>query len=68
MFYTSFLLWRQGEERLSPERLGVRGIFRPAQVQELWQAFLAGHREVSWSRLWILVVLEEWLARNDVSA
>jgi len=68
VFYTSFLLWRQGEERLSPERLGARGIFRPEQVQEMWGAFLAGRREVSWSRLWILVVLEEWLARHDVSA
>jgi asparagine synthase (glutamine-hydrolysing) len=56
------------EERLSPERLGARGIFRPDQVQALWQAFLASSQEVSWSRLWILIVLEEWLARNDVSA
>jgi asparagine synthase (glutamine-hydrolysing) len=54
------------EERLSPERLGARGILQPDQVQKLWQAFLAGRREVSWSRLWILVVLEEWLQRHDV--
>jgi asparagine synthase (glutamine-hydrolysing) len=61
-------LQRFCEERLSPERLGARGIFRPDQLQALWQAFLAGHLEVSWSRLWVLVVLEEWLACNDVSA
>jgi asparagine synthase (glutamine-hydrolysing) len=72
-FTLPFALWMRGalrrfcEERLSLERLGARGIFRPGQVQEFWRAFLAGRREVSWSRLWILVVLEEWLARNDVS-
>ena len=72
-FTLPFELWMHGalrrfcEERLSPERLGARGIFRPGQVQELWQAFLAGRRDVSWSRLWVLVVLEEWLACNDVS-
>jgi hypothetical protein len=55
-------------ERLSRERLGAWGIFQPDQVQKLWHAFLAGRREVSWSRLWVLVVLEEWLTRNDVSA
>jgi asparagine synthase (glutamine-hydrolysing) len=71
-FTLPFALWMRGalmrfcEERLSPERLGARGILQPDQVQKLWQAFLAGRREVSWSRLWILVVLEEWLQRHDV--
>ena len=73
-FTLPFELWMRGalrrfcEKRLSPERLGARGIFQPDQVQELWHAFLAGRREVSWSRLWILVVLEEWLECNDVNA
>jgi len=73
-FTLPFAVWMRGalrrfcEMRLSPERIDARGIFRPDQVQVLWHAFLAGHREVSWSRLWILVVLEEWLARHDVSA
>ncbi len=54
------------EQRLSQERIGRRGIFRPDQVQTLWVNFLAGRRDVSWSRLWVLVVLEEWLERNGV--
>jgi asparagine synthase (glutamine-hydrolysing) len=72
-FTLPFELWMRGalrrfcEERISRERLGARGIFRPDQVQALWRAFLAGRQEVSWSRLWVLVVLEEWLARNNVS-
>jgi asparagine synthase (glutamine-hydrolysing) len=73
-FLRTFDLWMRDvlrrfcEERLSLERLGARGILQPDQVQKLWKAFLAKRREVSWSRLWVLVVLEEWLARNDVSA
>ncbi len=72
-FTLPFDAWMRGalarfcEERLSPERLGRRGILRPDRVGRLWQAFLAGRRDVSWSRLWILVVLEEWLERNGVA-
>jgi asparagine synthase (glutamine-hydrolysing) len=71
-FTFPFDLWMRGalreycEQRLSQERIGRRGIFRPDQVRALWENFLAGRREVSWSRLWILVVLEEWLERNGV--
>ena len=54
------------EERLSPNRLGRRGLFRPVALEKFWQAFLSGHRSVSWSRLWVLVVLEEWLERNGI--
>ena len=56
------------QERLGPGRLGGRGIFRPERLTELWQGFLAGRRESTWSRLWVLVVLEEWLQRNGVEA
>ena len=69
-FTLPFDLWMRGalrqfcEERLDRERISSRAIFRPDQVQALWRRFLAGRRDVSWSRLWILVVLEEWLERN----
>ena len=71
-FTLPFDPWMRGplrefcEERLAPERIGGRGIFRPDQVQELWQSFLMRHRDVAWSHLWILVSLEEWLQRNQV--
>ena len=54
------------EERLNPDRIAARGIFRPQQVQKLWLSFLNGSARVSWSRLWVIVVLEEWLERNGV--
>jgi asparagine synthase (glutamine-hydrolysing) len=52
------------EERLSHARLGRRGMFAPAAAQDLWQGFLRGRGDVTWSRPWLLVVLEEWLDKN----
>jgi asparagine synthase (glutamine-hydrolysing) len=69
-FTLPFEPWLRGplrafcEERLNPERIERRGIFAPHAVTDLWQSFLAGHPGVTWSRPWVIVVLEEWLARN----
>ncbi len=69
-FVLPFAVWMRGalrpfcEKRL--KRLGERGIFRPDALQALWDAFLAGKRSVTWSRLWALVVLEEWMERQEV--
>jgi asparagine synthase (glutamine-hydrolysing) len=66
--------WMRGElrsfceTRLSPERLGGRGIFQPEQLRTLWGSFLDDRPQTSWSRVWILVVLEEWLERNGMTA
>jgi hypothetical protein len=54
------------EERLDSRRIGSRGVFDAGEVKNLWQSFINGSREVSWSRLWILVALEEWLEQNQV--
>jgi asparagine synthase (glutamine-hydrolysing) len=54
------------ENRLGPQGLGRRGMFQPEQVQRLWQDFLAKRRSVTWSRLWVLVVLEDWLEHNNI--
>lgn len=71
-FTLPFAVWMRGalrtfcEERLGPERLGSRGIFDVAQVRKLWGDFQEGRAHVSWSRLWVLVALEEWLERNEM--
>jgi asparagine synthase (glutamine-hydrolysing) len=71
-FTLPFADWMRGdlrnfcEERLSPRRIGSRGVFDAGEVKKLWRAFIAGSREVSWSRLWILIALEEWIDRNQV--
>lgn len=71
-FTLPFANWMRGElrnfceERLHSRRIGSRGVFEAGEVNKLWRSFLNGSRDVSWSRLWILVTLEEWLERNQV--
>jgi asparagine synthase (glutamine-hydrolysing) len=68
-FTLPFDVWMRGalrpfcEERLGERGLAGRGLLQGAEVGRLWQAFLAGSREVSWSRLWVLVTLDAWLAQ-----
>jgi asparagine synthase (glutamine-hydrolysing) len=52
---------------LGANGLGGRGILRPEAVWGLWTAFLERRPDVSWSRVWVLVVLEAWLERNGFS-
>lgn len=72
-FTLPFAVWMQGalrkfcEARLEPERINSRGIFEPEQVSKLWRAFLDHRPSVSWSRIWVLIVLEEWMEKNEVS-
>lgn len=71
-FTLPFADWMRGdlrkfcEERLHAQRIESRGVFDASQVSKTWQAFINGSREVSWSRLWVLVALEEWLEQNRV--
>jgi asparagine synthase (glutamine-hydrolysing) len=38
-----------------------------ATLDHLWKQFLSGDKAVSWSRVWILVVLGNWLKKNNVT-
>lgn len=44
--------------------LGKRPYFDAKELDSLWHKFLAG--KVSWSRLWPLIVLENWMLANQV--
>lgn len=46
--------------------LAQRPGFNSAGVLALWQRFLAGDKRITWSRVWYLVVLADWLERNGV--
>lgn len=73
-FTLPFEMWLRGPlggyagERLGPERLGARGVFRADALTRLWSRFRSGGRGVTWSRVWTLVALEEWLEANGVTA
>lgn len=44
--------------------LGKRPYFDAAVLDNMWKQFLTG--KVSWSRLWPLIVLENWMLANQV--
>jgi len=71
-FVLPFDVWMRGplrslcEERLGDRGLAGRGLFEPATIQRLWQSFLSGGKDVTWSRLWTLVVLDAWLNAHEL--
>jgi len=72
-FVLPFDSWMRGPLRtycearlIGPEGLGERGVFSSRELQRIWQSFLDGSRDVSWSRLWQLVALGAWLDRNGL--
>lgn len=46
--------------------LALRPQFHASGVNALWQRFLKGDPAVTWSRVWMLVVLEEWMHANAI--
>src|SRR5207245_1861259 len=72
-FTLPFDVWMRGalrplcEAHLGPGTITAATVARGDRVQQLWQSFLGGGRDVSWSRLWILIVLDVWLDRHQVT-
>jgi asparagine synthase (glutamine-hydrolysing) len=48
------------------EALKGRGILDPEAMDTLWKRFLNNDNEITWSRVWHLVVLEKWMQNHDV--
>jgi asparagine synthase (glutamine-hydrolysing) len=46
--------------------LSKRKLFNEAGILKLWNEFLADNPVVTWSRVWHLVVLENWLLENNI--
>ena len=71
-FTLPFDPWMRGPLRSFCERrlaaLGERHVVKPREIQRVWRSFLDGGKDVSWSRLWTLVVLDAWLDRNALAA
>jgi asparagine synthase (glutamine-hydrolysing) len=73
-FTLPFDPWMRGplrafcEHRLGDAGLTGRGLMNATTLQRLWQSFLAGRKDVSWSRLWALVVLDSWLDAHNLGA
>lgn len=49
------------------QSLAKRDFINEKTLLDLWQAFLNNDTKVTWSRIWHLVVLENWLTANKVN-
>jgi asparagine synthase (glutamine-hydrolysing) len=54
------------QSRLGAGGLAGRGLFDLDRLAIMWTSFQRGGSDVTWSRLWMLVTLETWLARHKV--
>ncbi|MCW3082850.1 MAG: asparagine synthase, glutamine-hydrolyzing [Bacteroidetes bacterium] len=54
------------EEKMNA--LSKRNLFNENGVLKLWEQFLKDDPAITWSRIWYLVVLENWLEENNVEA
>ena len=63
--------WMKNELKIFCEtrlqNLGKREPFDANGLQELWTKFLNDDPLVTWSRIWLLVVLSHWLDKNDIN-
>ena len=66
-FTLPFDVWMRGalrpfcEAHLGPDSLVANGLMRADTLGQLWESFLACRRDVSWSRVWVIPVLDAWL-------
>ncbi|MFI5204761.1 MAG: asparagine synthetase B family protein, partial [Flavobacteriales bacterium] len=54
------------EDRIN--RLTQRDLFNSLLLKGLWERFLKGDTTITWARVWIFVVLEDWLERNGIES
>jgi asparagine synthase (glutamine-hydrolysing) len=43
-------------------------LFQPNQLDKLWNQFLSANKRVTWSRIWPLVVLGDWIETNEIGS
>jgi asparagine synthase (glutamine-hydrolysing) len=46
--------------------LGEKGIFRSDELMNYWNRFLKGDKKITWVKIWLLVVLANWLSENEI--
>ncbi|MGQ0829905.1 MAG: asparagine synthase (glutamine-hydrolyzing) [Bacteroidota bacterium] len=62
--------WMKNELKIFCEEkmisLSERKLFNKQGILKLWNNFLSDNPRVTWSRIWHLVVLENWLQQNNI--
>lgn len=70
-FTLPWSLWMKNELKEFCEtrlqELGARPQFDTRELFSLWEQFLNDDKRISWSRIWPLVVLEDWMQKNEIN-
>ena len=48
------------------ESAETRGVYVSGSVRCLWESFLKNSPLVAWSKVWHIIVLEDWMKRNNI--
>jgi asparagine synthase (glutamine-hydrolysing) len=64
-------IWLKNDLRLFCEghinNMAQRPFIHGDRLIKYWRSFLAGDTRIRWSEIWLFVVLEHWLEKNQVS-
>lgn len=67
-FELPWKMWLKNElsdfARQRLQRIAERQLMPPQVLETLWTTFSKGKNDQLWSRIWVLVVLEDWMERN----
>jgi len=70
-FVLPYDLWMRNELRsFCEEKIGNladRDYFSGKALREYWQQYLSGTRNIRWMDVWVFVVLEHWLQKNQLA-
>jgi asparagine synthase (glutamine-hydrolysing) len=62
--------WMKGDLKLycqdSIEGLARRNIFSTDELSNIWNSFINNSPKVKWSKVWLLVTLEQWLRKIEL--
>lgn len=48
-------------------QLDQTGLFQPGEVRRIWERFEKHDKEIHWIKVWLLVVLQDWMEKNGVN-
>jgi len=70
-FLFPWALWLKNELRSFCEehinKISQRPFINGEQLQNYWLRFLRGDKNIRWAEIWLFVVLEYWLEKNNVN-
>jgi asparagine synthase (glutamine-hydrolysing) len=69
-FVLPWEVWMRNDLKVFCEQqlneLEKKGLFKSGSLYQLWQRFLNGDKQITWSRLWHLIVLNNWINVNEI--